>query len=176
MRKNILLGVVASFCLLIFSSEVQAAHHYVTSSYTKDYRGAGGVTRTLYVDDSQVSWFGAGSDKTGGLLKVRVIEVWDWEKRSPQRQEIADDFYFYKRENGLAYSLRDNAMVEYILAHDLPGKLTKERGNDAGVHCIYPKGTITENGMKFKLLRDILINVTDNHYGEIYEKAVQFIK
>lgn len=30
--------------------------------------------------------------------------------------------------------------------------------------------------MKFKLLRDTLINVTDNHYGEIYEKAVQFIK
>ena len=67
-------------------------------------------------------------------------------------------------------------MVEYILAHDLPGELTKERGNDAGIHCIYPKGTTTVNGMKIKLLRDTLINITDNYYGDIYEKAVQFIK
>lgn len=143
----------------------EASRQLIDSSHAADYRGAGGVTRTTYIDTNSVEWLGV-EKKRGGVLKVSVIEVWEWENHKPKRQKTTGDYYFYRRMQNVAHSLRDGAIVEYFLSHEIPGKVVQGAKGD-GQRCIMPSGK--SDGQE--IFRDELIDSTDK--GEFLNKILQ---
>ena len=100
------------FGIIANQSVVEAAHYYVWSGYTENYRGSAnstdnGLTTTIYIDSDYTGRYIEGGkfvkDQNknrlkGGLFQVRVIEVWDWDVANqyhPKQQIFKKDYHYF---------------------------------------------------------------------------------
>ena len=186
---SLIAGIIVT--QIVITSTVEAAHYFVHSSYTENYRGSAnsknnGVTRTTYVDSDNIGRYIDGgkfvkdqnqSGLKGGLFKVRVIEVWDWDVATqyhPKQQIFKKDYYFYRLENyGIkAYSVFDNIGVGYILSHNIPAIDIVMGLKGYGLRCLVP--TWVKDGQD--VYRDELVQANDDYSSDwylykIYEEA-----
>lgn len=182
--------MIVIFQSFVFST-ANAKHYFVHTSYTENYRGSAGskdngVRTTVYVDSENIGRYIEGGkfikSKTGvkgGLFRVRVIEVWDWDKANQyhsKQQVHQKDYYFYRLENHgfKEYSIFDESSVSYILAHDMPFK-TVIGSQQTGLHCFVPRW-IDKDG--WLISRDELVKSYDETSSDwyllkIYDEAIR---
>ena len=192
MKKN-LYKIFLVFGIVIFQSLVfstaNAKHYFVHSSYTENYRGSAdskdnGVRRSVYIDSENIGIYKAGGvfvrDKNtekNGIFRVRVIEVWDWDKarkNRPKQQVFQKDYYFF-RYSGLEYSIFGDYMIGYIFTHDIPGETISDTVIGVkrnGIRCSVPRWV--KNG--HNIYRDELVQADDGSLSDgdllkIYEVA-----
>ena len=158
---------------IIMQSVVKAANYYVNSTYTANYRGGGiGLKQTIYIDSDNTGRYLAGGkfvrdnqqrDLKGGLFKVRVIEVWNWDianQYHPKQEIFRKDYFYYRSEHHQLkeYSVFDDTDVGYNLGHDIPAINIVKGLNGYGLRCLVP--TWEKNGGY--VYRDELVSAYDN--------------
>ena len=165
---TIILIFAVAIAQINMQSIVEAAHYYVNSSYTANYRGGGvGLKKTIYIDSDNTGRYLAGGkfvrdnqqrDLKGGLFKVRVIEVWDWDDQ--KQESFKKDYYFYRFENYKLkeYSVFEYTDVAYTLAHDIPAIDVVMGLKGYGLRCLVP--TWIKNGGD--VYKDEMVSANDN--------------
>ena len=141
-----------------------------------------GLKKTIYIDTDNTGRYVTGGkfakDQNqrglkGGLFKVSVIEVFDWDNK--KQQNFKKDYYFYRSESyGIKeFSVFDDVDVAYTLAHDIPAIDIVYGLRGKGLHCLTPIGV--KDG-KFIIYKDELILANDISYVnkellQIYNKS-----
>lgn len=132
---------VVMLATIFFATNVEAKDYFVHSSYTENYHNCGtGLTQTTYIDTEKISRY-AAIDGKGGLLRVGIIEVWDWDaatKHHPKRQVFRKDYFFYVAKNGRECSLFDDTWIRYTMTHDISGEVVIGLKGD-GLRCLVPR-------------------------------------
>ena len=170
---------IVTLAIIFFMQSVEAKDYFIHSSYTENYRGGGiGLKQTIYIDSEKISRY-ASHDNKGGLLRVGVIEIWNWDvanKYHPKQQVFRKDYFFFVSKGGREYSLFDGDFIGYAMTHEIPGEVVMGLKGD-GLRCLVPRWKDEHGNDKF---RDELVqaadkSVSDSYLLKIYGEATKIL-